>query len=158
MQARRKRILAVAGVAVAAILVVVVVSMVVYPQNESPSSRPCLGPGNCLFPVTGEIAINSDQGAGMIILTVVNHANFPFINISLVDATPILPGLTGFTPFTFDGRVINALHVLGIGNNSTGYYSFAYGGTGATSYTLTLAAVMSNGQTITEKASIISDS
>ncbi len=158
MQARRKRILAVAAVAVIAVLVVVVVSLAEYPQGGSLSNNPCLGPGSCLFAVTGEVAIDSDQGGGMVILTVVNHANLPFINITLVDASPTLPGLTGFTPFTYDGRVVNALHVLDIGNNSTGYYSFRYGGTSATSYTFTLAAIMSNGQIITEEASIVSDS
>ena len=158
MQARRKRVLAVAGVIVVAVLVGVVASVAFIPQGGL-SNNPCPGSSVCLFSVSGDITIGTDQGAGMITLTVLNRANLPFIDIHLVDAGPNLTGISGFTPFTLDsGRVVSAAHVLDVGSNSTGYYSFTAGGIGATPYTLTVEAEMTNGQFITETASIVSDS
>jgi hypothetical protein len=158
MQARRKRVLAVAAVAAVAILAGVVASLVVFPQGAL-SNNPCPGSSVCLFSVSGDITIGTDQGAGMITLNVVNRANLPFIDIHLVDAGPNLTGISGFTPFTCeDGRVVSPAHVLDIGKNSTGYYSFTAGGISATPYTLTVEVEMTNGQFVTETASIVSDS
>src|SRR5208283_2887096 len=143
MQARRKRVLAVAGVVVVAILASVVASLVVFPQGGL-SNNPCPGSSVCLFSVSGDITIGTDQGAGMITLTVDNRASLPFIDIRMIDAGPNLTGISGFTPFTLDsGRVVSPAHVLGIGDNSTGYYSFTSGGMGATPYTLTIEVEMS---------------
>ncbi|MDA4134904.1 MAG: hypothetical protein OK441_04995 [Thaumarchaeota archaeon] len=159
MQARRKRVLAVAGIAAVAILAGVLIALTAYPQGGGLSSNPCPGLSPCPFAVSGDITIGTDQGAGMITLTVVNQANLPFIDIHLVNAGPNLTGISGFTPFTRgDGRVVSPAYVLEVGANSTGYYSFTSGGINATPYTLTVEAEMSNGQFITETASIVSDS
>ena len=100
MQARRKRVLAVAGIAAVAILAGVLIALTAYPQGGGLSSNPCPGLSPCPFAVSGDITIGTDQGAGMITLTVVNQANLPFIDIHLVNAGPNLTGISGFTPFT----------------------------------------------------------
>jgi hypothetical protein len=116
------------------------------------------GASSCVFNITGEIDVESDYGAGMMNITVINEASLPFTNITVLSAVPGLSGLQVFTPFTTGGRVVSALNQLAVGMYSSGYYYFSYGGTSATPYAVTVDVTMTNGRTVAETVSIVSDS
>ncbi len=93
----------------------------------------------------------------MIIIKVTDNANYAFTNITLTDVNPGLAGLAAFAPFTSNNRMLSSTNALGIGENTTGYYSFSSGGSSRTPYTVTLEATLTDGQIITEKGTIVSD-
>ncbi|MGA2199403.1 MAG: hypothetical protein ABSG45_05640 [Nitrososphaerales archaeon] len=153
---RSRRTLLVVGMAVAIGLALVAIAPTVLTQKDS-ATEGCLVPP-CLFDIRGTITIGSDQGNGMINITVSNHARYAFTNITLVDAGPGLTNLATFTPFTNHDRVINPSNALQVGENSSGWYNFEYGGSAATTYRVTVSATLTNGQVITEQTDIVSDS
>ncbi len=156
MAVRGKRTLLVVGMAVAIALALVAIAPAVFTQKDS-ATEGCLVPP-CLFEIQGTITIGSDQGNGMINLTVSNHASYAFTNITLVDASPGLINLVTFTPFTNHDRVVNPSNTLQVGEKSSGWYNFEYGGSAATTYKVTISATLTNGQVITEQTNIVSDS
>ncbi len=127
-------------------------------RNRSGAAACLIPPVPCLFNIQGEIMIGNDLGAGIMNITVFNAANYPFTNITVLSAAPGLAGFAEFTPFTSGGRVVSVSNQLEIGLYSSGFYSFTSGGALSTTYTITVQATMSNGQTITEKTNIVSDS
>ena len=154
---RMRRTTAIAMIASVGILALVVISVVVLPEIRGPSNGACPSSGGCAFAANVEIAVESDYGAGMIIIKVTDSANYAFTNITLTDVNPGLAGLAVFAPFTSNARLLGPTNVLGIGENTTGEYSFISGGSSRTLYTVTLAATLTDGQIITEKGTIVSD-
>ena len=154
----RWRNVAIAAIVVALALDVVWVSLAVWPSNGNGAAACLVPPVPCLFDIHGEVYIGTDSGGGMLNVTVSNLANYPMSNITFVDAGPGLVGLAVFTPFTYHGMVVSDTNQLAIGDRSTGYFQFTSGGSAATTYTVTVRATLANGQVVTEKTNIVSDS
>ncbi len=153
MKLGRKRAPAVAGIASVALVAILLTFL---PQTGGLSNGQCKGLPGCPFSVEGDIFIATAVGGGMITLTVTNYSNYPLSNITFSGITPNVDGLTVFTPFACNGRVVSSANLLQFGGNSTGYYSFTWGGSVSTTYTLVVTATMTNGQVVTWQASAVS--
>ncbi len=106
--------------------------------------------------MSADVFIGSGYGGGMVTLNVTNNAQLPFINITLSAISPPVNGLLRFTPFTINDRVVTSSNALDVGKASIGYFSFDYGGTSPTVYTLTVTATTVDGQLITEQTTAVS--
>src|SRR5271166_2230630 len=149
MALRTKRTLAIAAIVTALVLDLAWVGVNLSPTSGAAS---CLvPPAPCMFDIHGEIFIGTNDGGGMMNITVSNLANFPLTDIRVLDAGPGITGLVPFTPFTFDGVAVSDSNQLAIGQLSNGFYQFTAGGSSGTSYTVTVQVTMANGQTVTEK-------
>jgi len=151
------------SVAIACIVVVVALVLVTFavtenhPQN-GPSNNPCPNSSEtCLFPVRGAIGITPPSGAGEMNLTVDNVANYPLVGISVTKVAPSLGGLVASAPFSYNGMAIGAPNPVPIGGASSGSYTFTSEGANGTAYSITIMLTLSNGQSVTENITLVSE-
>ena len=107
-----------------------------------------------LVTLTGTMTVSSGSGAGTLILTVRNSANYPFVGIEVSSIVPSIVGAVGNVVFVYNGTAVDESSPLPIGTAANGIYGFHSGASVGTNYSVIATVILGDGQTVTADATI----